>query len=965
MNNTGILFENKVSENEKDNALDFLYVYNGGGVGVADLNGDQLPDLCFTGNQTQGKLYKNKGNFTFEDISHVLEKPISGWCTGVSWADINQDNAPDLIISRSGNLPSDQRKNLVYLNPNKEDATWPEVGEAIGLDDEGWTTQTIWLDFDRDGDLDVYVLNASNEERYSNRVQFNRSMTGPASDRFYVNMLTETGTLKFQDRSQAVGIQDDAFGLGVTTGDFNNDGWVDLYVANDFLGHDCIYLNTGKGSFQEVSKQLLPYTSHFSMGCTVLDANQDGLDDIFVADMMPSSANRRLRMTGPLSNESMQYVAENGYHRQYMRNTLHVQHSRGFIEVAQAFKIDQTDWSWSPVAADFSNDGMLDLFISNGYWRDITDMDFIAYNAQLGQSQGKLAADNQIKQLIQKQPTLAAENQLFSGTSTGFQPVAWTGELDVSHAAIEVDLNGDGALDLVVNRLNAPVQIFRNRVAQSSNNFIQLDLQGSPTHPLTHGARVDFFAQGKQWTRYHQPVRGYQASALSSLHVGLGRINRLDSIRVQWPDGYTQLEVQVPVGKQRLPRNEGNLRKPSPAQKLVLGLPLDSTRAHVALEPTTLQQDRRPPREWVGDWDQDLKMDTLIGGTLDRPTQIHWGSGEVWTKPSETTQWVTDAQWADLNQDGTLDLVLGCGGWMFEKNSTFARNEIWYQSSTRQLTKSTIAFEPFPTRQLIIQDFDQNGWPDILILPGRWLNHYGSWEKPRLLWQINRESWQVQETNLPAGFYTGGVWTDQNEGWLLGELLPVMSFHYQKGKGFVWDALPGTVGIWQTIAPVGRGFVLGNYGINSVLKQGPAQVWLEDWDKNGLPDPIWIGPDRAFIASREDLIKQLPMLRKPFSTYAKFGESDPFDLPKWAGNSGSQPISIEEIRSMWLEDGVLKPLSEVAQWGILRYITPTGKGTWRGILSDAPVHVMNRGAGGTHVIHGKGSQVFFEPQLKK
>lgn len=963
---SGISFENRILESDQDNALDFLYVYNGGGVGVADLNGDNLPDLCFTGNQTPGKLYKNKGNFAFEDISHVLAKPILGWCTGVSWADINLDNKPDLIISRSGNVPASERKNLVYLNPGKDGEIWQEVGEEIGLADEGWTTQTIWLDFDRDGDLDVYVLNASNEERYSNRVQFNRSMTGPAADRLYVNLLAETGKLQFVDKSKETGIQDDAFGLGVTTGDFNNDGWPDLYVANDFLGHDLLYLNTGKGSFREVSRQLLPYSSHFSMGCTLMDVNEDGLDDIFVADMMPSSSNRRLRMTGPLSNESMHYVEEQGYHRQYMRNTLQVQHDQGFVEVAQAFQIEQTDWSWSPVAADFSNDGITDLFISNGYLRDITDMDFIAYNAQLGQSQGRMQADKMVKGLIQKQTSLAAENRLFSGTKNGFDAVPWTGELDISHAAIEVDLDGDGTLDLVINRLNAPAQIFRNRIAKPTQQFIDITLVGSAQKPLTHGTRIDFFAGNRRWTRYQQPVRGYQASALTSLHVGLGEYNVLDSLIVTWPDGFRQRLDQVPSGHQRVVRSETDLDAPTPAQGSSAGLPSQDSLGYVALEPTTLQQDRLPALLITGDWDQDQKIDTLYGGTLERPTSIQWGNGTSWTKPSaDLNQWVSDVQWADLNQDGTLDLIIGAGGWMFERNSTFVKNEIWYQKPTRQFEKSPFEMSPFPTRQLLVQDFDENGLLDILVLPGRWLHHYGSWEKPRLIRQLKLNQWQIQDTNLPAGFYTGGVSTSATTGWLVGELLPVMSFRYEHSSGFSVTDLPNSVGLWQCIKPVGRGFVVGNWGVNSVLRNGPARVWLDDWDQNGLPDPIWIGPDGSFIASREDLLKQLPLLRKPFSTYAKFADNDAQTLPAWLGKSSGGPVEINEMRSMWLENETLEPLSQVAQWGILRSVMAEGGDTWRGTLSDAPLHVMNRGAGGTQKIKGNGSHTGFKSISKK
>lgn len=962
----GLDFENQVTESDQDNAIDFLYVYNGGGVGIADINGDQLPDLCFTGNQSPGKLYLNKGNFSFEDITQYLEKPITGWCTGVSWADLNQDSFPDLIIARSGNGPKNQRTNLVYLNPGKIGSIWREVSSDIGLTQEDWTTQTLWFDFDRDGDLDGYLLNASNEERYSNRVQFDPSNSGSASDRLMVNQFSETGRLYFEDQTKACGILDNAFGLGITMGDFNQDGWPDLYVANDFLGHDLIYLNTGQKSFREVSKDKLPYSSHFSMGCTILDVNYDGLDDVFVADMLPSASDRRLRMTGPLSNESMQYVQENGYHKQFMRNTLQVQLNQRFIEVAQAFNLDQTDWSWSPVAADFSNDGLTDLFISNGYPKDITDMDFIAYNAELGQKEGRSKADQLIKTLIQKQPSHAAENFLYAGdANTGFRSIGWTGEQDVSNGAIEADLDGDGALDLIINRLNAPAQIWRNTIAKKESHFLMIDLKGSKENPLVHGTRIDVFFKNKVWTRYHQPVRGYQSSSLGPLHVGLGEVEVVDSIRVTWPDGKIQVLPSIASGKRTIQRDERNVRKSSPARLSDPESQPSQPVPLVAWEPTALQQDQQAPVERKGDWDGDGLPDVFLGGTLDRKTQVRFGNRSIWVRPENTPQWITDVTWADLNHDGLLDLILGAGGWMFERNSTFAQNEVWYQQSNHTFKKGDIPFGPFPTRKCLVQDFDQNGFLDVLVFPGRWLHHYGDWEKPVIWRQFGNNQWRKQETQFPPGFYTDALWSTVGEGWAVGELQGILKFTYNKNKGFEWTELPQSRGLWQCVAEVERGkIVFGNWGINTALKSGPAYVWLEDWDGNTLPDPVWVGPDKTFLHFREDLLKQLPMLKKIFPTYQKYAEAKAIDFPEWVGKSGRNWIQIDELRTMFWDGKTLKPLAGPAQWGILRSIEVLTAAKWLGTFSDSPLHVMNRGGGGVHTLHGQLDQVSF-PKDKK
>jgi enediyne biosynthesis protein E4 len=412
----GIDFQNTIQENDKYNMIDYSYVYNGGGVGIADLDNDGLPEVVFTGNQQPTRLYQNLGNWQFKDITQEAGLQIKGWCTGVTFADINADGLLDIYICRSGNAPPTQRRNLCFLNLGG--LRFREAAAELGIADEGWSTQAAFFDYDRDGDLDLYVLNHTNEDRYPNRIKADRSEESSAADHLFRN---DNGS--FKNISAESGIADDGWGLGLGLGDFNQDGWTDLYISNDFLANDILYLNQQNGKFLNDTNAALGHTSHFSMGTDVADFDNDDLSDIFVADMMPSSNLQRKKMAGVLSPQAFSMTLANGYAPQYMRNTL--QKNEGvhpdssawgipkFSEIGQMAGVNATDWSWSPLFLDLDGDGWKDLFISNGYRHDIIDMDFILQNNELGKRLPLKTADQQIKEKARLQPGYPAVNQFF------------------------------------------------------------------------------------------------------------------------------------------------------------------------------------------------------------------------------------------------------------------------------------------------------------------------------------------------------------------------------------------------------------------------------------------------------------------------------------------------------------------------------------------------------------------------
>ncbi len=878
------------------------YTYMGGGVGVGDFNRDGLPDLFFAGNQVSSRLYLNKGNMHFEDVTQKAGVSTDTWCTGVSVVDINNDGWPDIYVCVSGKGPG-KRRNLLFIN--QHDGTFKEEAAAYGLDDSVYSTQAVFFDYDGDGRPDMYLVNHTLDDMRPNDIRERRvDSNAIAGDRLYHNEGVPPGMDHpvFRDVTRQAGIVEDGNGLGVVVDDFNGDGYPDIYVCNDYIRNDLLWLNNGNGTFTNCIGSALRHQSYSSMGTDAADINNDGLPDLITLDMQPETNERKKMMYSFLSNQRHQLEMDKGYEQQYIHNMLQINNGVRtvdgrrepfFSEIAEMAGIAETDWSWSVLIADFDNDGWKDVHITNGLGRDPTNIDFLEYAhntvLETGIPENEIGQRRKFMAKLTERGPLMLRHYLYrnkggqGATGAGglqFEDVsesAGIGGAAISNGAVYVDLDNDGKLDLVTNNINGPAFVLHNET--KSGHYLTLQLEGDSINTEGIGAVVTAYSGGMQQVVKQYPVRGYLSTVDWRLHFGFGGIV-VDSMRVVWPGGRTQLLSHL-RSDTMLTLKYGEaavMRLGDPAGPQLFTEVTDKLKADFAhretfffdykYQPLLLQKySQEGPFMSVGDMNGDGLVDFFIGGAfqqpgkvfLQRPDGTFAGKDlESGPKHEEDMQSVL----FDANGDGYPDLLVVGGSSEFDDHSSFYIPRLYLNDGKGNFHKDSLAFSTFirtPAKALALGDMDGDGNMDLFIGGRVSLGSYPGAPQSYLMRNDHGRFVDVTASVCPELQYVGmvnaAVWADiDGDGKpdliVACDWKPIRVF---KNNGRTLTEITDQTGLGQlpgfwrslTVADVnGDGYpdlIAGNLGLNNpfhIDTARPAELVTKDFDGNGIADPV-------------------------------------------------------------------------------------------------------------------------------
>jgi enediyne biosynthesis protein E4 len=917
---THIRFNNKLENKDMFNILYYLYYYNGGGVATGDINNDGLPDIYFTANSKGGnKLYLNKGSFNFEDITaNAGVAGTADWCSGVTMADINADGFMDIYVAASSGHHGLKGHHELFIN--NQNGTFTESAAKYGLDFSGFGTQAVFFDYDRDGDLDCYLLNHSQKPNSNITDTSNRRKYDPLSgDRLYRN---DISTLqKYTDVSVQAGIYQSSlgYGLGIAVADINNDGWDDIYVGNDFHENDYYYVNNGNGTFTESGARHFKHYSRFSMGNDVADYNNDGQLDVVTVDMLPPDE-KTLKTYGSDENpDTYKYkLLSHGYQNQFSRNCLQRNNGNGnsFSESALQSGIAATDWSWAPLFADFDNDGNKDLFISSGIVKRPVDLDYVRFVSDLVM---KMNIDNTNQfdnEAIKKMPDGASHPFLYKGDGKfDFKDVsaAW-GTDDMNgyfNGSSYADLDNDGNVDLVINCLNAPAIILKNNAPKKYT--IDIAFKGNGGNTFGIGTKAWVFTNGKMQYQQLMLTRGFQSSCDAKLHFGVDSLRYIDSILIVWPDQKYQVMKNVPAkGYLEVQQAQaGGLFNYTaffqPVKQLFTDISsqvgfnwkhtenefLDYNKQYLIPH----EQSTRGPKLAVGDINNDGLDDFYVCGPSGQAGQlmVQASNGKfistdtaIFARAKQSEE--VDAVFFDANKDTYPDLYVVSGGNEYNDGSPELSDHLYLNDGKGRFTQADNAFPPLLKNKscVSVADIDKDGDMDLFVGGLADARQYGAAQPSYLLLNDGKANFKqadasvIRLTNL--GMVTAASFTDLNkDGWedlvVTGEWMPVKIFINNKGVFTANDIVQST-GLWQTVycADVnGDGFtdvLAGNWGHNSKLyagKNGPLKLYIKDFDKNGSVEQIVAytidGEEYTFLA-KDELERALPVLKKAYLNYS-------------------------------------------------------------------------------------------------
>jgi enediyne biosynthesis protein E4 len=959
---TGVGFANMVSDQQEYNILTYRNFYNGGGVALGDINNDGLPDIFFTANLGDSKLYLNKGNFKFDDItSSSLIKSKRGWRTGVTMADVNGDGWLDIYVCNSGDIKGDNKENELYINQHNN--TFKEEAKAYGLNDPGYTTHVSFFDYDLDGDLDCYILNNS----FVDVRKFDLEAVRKIRDTLGGHKLMRNDNNHFTDVSEQAGIAGTkiAYGLGVSVSDVNGDMYPDIYVSNDFYEKDYLYINQKNGTFKDELPERIGHISSSSMGADIADLNNDGFMDIVTTDMLPEDEARVKTMT-----RFEQYHIENmkyrySFHYQYPQNSLQLNNGDGtFCETAFLSGIAATDWSWGALTFDFDNDGYKDIYISNGVYRDISDMDFSDFLANK-QNVNKVVTEKgrfDFRDFLPYIPSTPLANYGYvnqrnmtfvnKANELGF------GEPSFSNGVAYADLDNDGDMDLVVNNMNSPSFIYKNETNKNTgNHFLKINLKGEGKNLFGTGAWVNLYTNNQKQVLQNVPVRSFQSCVDNRLNFGLGKATTVDSLEVIWPNLSRQVLYNVKADKEIILNEKDADKKFIPAiltQQIftdkTAGL-LTNEVKHEENQFTDFDNEQlipymlstQGPRLASADVNSDGLTDIFIGGSIGNPGKILLQTANGFKNSIqiifEINKEMEDAGAAffDIDKDGDQDLIVSSGGYQYDQGSSLLSTRLYINDGKGNFSKGLLPEISTNASCVRIADFDKDGFDDVFIGGRGVAGKYGLPGKSYLL--HNKNGVLVDETPAALkepGMVTDAVWNDINkDGYadliVVGDWMPVTYFISNKGKIENKNTVANSSGLWNCIvaADVDKDgdsdFLLGNWGYNTQFKataEKPVEMYVNDFDGNGSSEAVisyyWPDGKSHLYNSKSDITAQLPFLKKKFLLYKDYAGKSVNEI---FGNdliSKSSKLSIQTLASsMLINDSkanfVLSPLPIMAQ----------------------------------------------------
>jgi enediyne biosynthesis protein E4 len=921
---TGVTFRNLLKEDYPDlNIIFYPYFYNGGGVAVGDLNNDGLQDIFFTGNMVKNRLFINKGDFKFEDVtvqSHLAEK--EGWCSGSTMVDINEDGWLDIYICRTaiGNVAF--RKNLLFIN--NHDLTFKESAAEYGLDDPGYSTQASFFDYDRDNDLDMILINQSKPEFSRGQLDY-VAQKNKKNDKDFENKLFRNDNGTFVDITDSAGISSNifTFSLGVSTTDINQDGWPDIYVSNDFKESDYYYINNHDGTFTDKIQETISHTSLYAMGVDVADYNNDLLPDIIVLDMLAEGNEAQKMHMGGDNFTQYNHLFRNGMFPQFLKNSLQKNNGDGtFSEIGQLAGVSNTDWSWSPLFADFDNDGLKDLFITNGYKRDNTDIQFVVYSMDQSMKIEKGGDAVSVNEYISHMPGIHMPNYIYSnaGGDTFQNKIKEWGfdHSTYSHGGAYADLDNDGDVDLITNNTDEFAGIYRNNSETLlKNNYLSIVLKGDPKNSFGIGSKVYAYAGGNQFYLEQNPVRGFQSASDPVLHLGLGTHAKLDSIKIIWPDQKTQKLQDVTVNQQLTlkykdaagvaggTQNDPLLIEQSSGLQFVHQENMENDFMRQFLLPHFFSHNG--PYMAKADLNNDALEDVFVSGAKGQPSEIliqkKDGTFSKLSNPAfekDKTFENQDATFFDADRDGDADLYVSGGGYEFLENDALLQDRLYLNNGKGVFTRSTKSLPDNRSSKKCVRPGDVDGDGDIdlfvggHVVPGK----YPLFASSKIYVNDGKGNFSDATPSLApdlanAGIINAAEWIDLNNDGLkdlilAGEWTSLKAYINKKTSFEDASAayFPFACTGWWTSFATGDfdkdgdvDVIAGNYGKNSQLKvteEHPLRIYYPDIDKNGSVDPVithYIGAEAFPLIPRDDMVGQVPSLKKKFLDYHNYAKA--------------------------------------------------------------------------------------------